>query len=218
MAEYLASKNPQYYDNNILVQSVLLARQKCGSPIEMQGCMKQHLIIFKPNGKYFCKGYLCVVNPVWILTLKIAKMTILMLRLQIRVLKKNFLMRRLIKRNKFFILSQCCHSFLCILEVQSSHSILSKLLEKVLPTRTFLITTDTLSQKWEILSRFYLKLVRSRNAKVKRFYVLPTRIAITPDKIYDTYIDFNDDLELDIYVYNMLIRKASCWDFMFFVP
>ena len=53
-------------------------------------------------------------------------------------------------------------------------------------------------------------MVRSRNAKVKRFYTLPTRIAITLDKIYSTYIDFNDDLELDIYVYNMLIRKASC--------
>ena len=34
---------------------------------------------------------------------------------------------------------------------------------------------------------------------------------------FDTYVDFNDDLELDIYVYNMLIRKASCWDFMFIV-
>ena len=64
--------------------------------------MKQHLNVFKPNGKSFCKEYLCVVNPVCILTLKITQMTILMLRLQIRVLKKNFLMRRLIKTEQIF--------------------------------------------------------------------------------------------------------------------
>ena len=40
--------------------------------------------------------------------------------------------------------------------------------------------------------------------------MLPTRIVITPDDIYDTYVDFNDDLELDIYVHNLLVRKASC--------
>ena len=32
---------------------------------------------------------------------------------------------------------------------------------------------------------------------------------MTPDEIYDTYVDFNDALEVDI-TYNMLIRKASC--------
>ena len=50
-----------------------------------------------------------------------------------------------------------------------------------------------------------------RLGKVNRTIVtLPTRTVITPDDIYDTYVDFNDDLELDIYVYNLLIRKASC--------
>ena len=59
MAEYLASKNPQYYYNTIPVESVVLARQKDGSPIEIQGCMKQHFLIFRPYEKYFCKEYLC---------------------------------------------------------------------------------------------------------------------------------------------------------------
>ena len=55
-----------------------------------------------------------------------------------------------------------------------------------------------------------MKLVRSRNAKVKQFSTLPTRIVITPDEIYDIYVDFKGDLKLDINVYNMLIRKANC--------
>ena len=33
---------------------------------------------------------------------------------------------------------------------------------------------------------------------------------MTPDEIYETHFDFNDDLELDINKYSMLIRKASC--------
>ena len=50
-----------------------------------------------------------------------------------------------------------------------------------------------------------------RLSKVNRTIItLPTSIVITPDDIYGTYVDFNDDLELDIYVYNLLIRKASC--------
>ena len=56
----------------------------------------------------------------------------------------------------------------------------------------------------------YLKLVRSRNAKVKRFSTLPTKIILTPDEIYDSYVDFNEHLELDTSVYNTLIQKASC--------
>ena len=43
--------------------------------------------------------------------------------------------------------------------------------------------------------------------KVNRTIITPPiRIVITPDDIYDIYVDFNDDLELDIYVDNLLIR------------
>ena len=42
-------------------------------------------------------------------------------------------------------------------------------------------------------------------SKVNRTIItLPTRIVITPDDIYDTYVDFNDDLGLDSYVYNFV--------------
>ena len=33
---------------------------------------------------------------------------------------------------------------------------------------------------------------------------------MTPDEIYETYVDFNGYPELDINTYNMLIRKATC--------
>ena len=43
----------------------------------------------------------------------------------------------------------------------------------------------------------YLKLCRSKDIKVKKFKTLPATIAITPDEVYDTYVDFNDELEID---------------------
>ena len=57
---------------------------------------------------------------------------------------------------------------------------------------------------------FYLKAVHSRNSRIKKFSTIPTRIVMRSDEIYDIYVGFKDDLGLDIYTYNMMIRKASC--------
>ena len=44
----------------------------------------------------------------------------------------------------------------------------------------------------------YFIAVRSRNSRVKEFSTIPTRIVMTPDEIYNTYVDFNEDLDFDI--------------------
>ena len=41
----------------------------------------------------------------------------------------------------------------------------------------------------------------------KTFSTIQTRFVMTPDEIYHTYVDFNEDLELDINTYNI---KAGC--------
>ena len=51
----------------------------------------------------------------------------------------------------------------------------------------------------------YLKAVWSRYTRVSKLSKIPTRIVMTPDEIYDTYVDFNNDPELHIITYNMLI-------------
>ena len=55
---------------------------------------------------------------------------------------------------------------------------------------------------------------------------MPTRIVIAPDDIYDTYVDFNDDLELDTDIYKMLLEKQvvkililfAVWNFKSCIP
>ena len=56
---------------------------------------------------------------------------------------------------------------------------------------------------------YYLKLCRSKDIKVKKFTILPAKIAVTPDEVYDTDVDINDDLEIDCSIYSMLIAKAK---------
>ena len=57
---------------------------------------------------------------------------------------------------------------------------------------------------------YYLKLCRSKDIKIKKFTILLAKIAVTPDEVYDTYVDINDDLEeIDCNIYNKLIAKAK---------
>ena len=123
MAEYLSSKNLQYYYNTIPVESLALARQNVGNPIELTGCMKQHLIISKPKEKIFCKEYLCDFNSCLQFdfenyTNKDA-ITMIMVMIMIQTVRKK-LMRKLINPNKFLNLSLYHHLHLCPLVLQSS--------------------------------------------------------------------------------------------------
>ena len=54
----------------------------------------------------------------------------------------------------------------------------------------------------------YLKLVRSRNISMKQLESLYNAIYLSTDEIYDTYVDINSNLQLDINIYNSLLYKA----------
>ena len=56
---------------------------------------------------------------------------------------------------------------------------------------------------------YYLKLCRSKDIKVKKITILPAKIPVTTDEVYDTDVDINDDLEINSNTYNMLIAKAN---------
>ena len=73
------------------------------------------------------------------------------------------------------------------------------------PYRHFVVKSERYFQG------YYLKLCRSKDIKVKKFTILPAEIAVTPDEVYDTYVDISDDLEIDCNIYNMLIAKAKYW-------
>ena len=56
---------------------------------------------------------------------------------------------------------------------------------------------------------FYLKMARSKNVGKKKYQTLPTEIVFSPDEVFDTYIEFSEDLYLDINIHNSLLQKAN---------
>ena len=56
---------------------------------------------------------------------------------------------------------------------------------------------------------FYLKMARSKNVAKKKYQILPTEIVFSPDEVFDTYMEFSEDLYLDINIHNSLLQKAS---------
>ena len=53
-----------------------------------------------------------------------------------------------------------------------------------------------------------LKIGRSRSISMKQLAVLPSDIYLSPDVIYDTFVDINTNLQLGINIYNSLLCKA----------
>ena len=56
--------------------------------------------------------------------------------------------------------------------------------------------------------RYYFKFSRSRSISFKQLQVLPTSIVLSPDEIYDTYVDIDEKMQLGINVCNILLQKA----------
>ena len=208
MVDYLASKNPQYYYNMIPVESLVIKRQIDGNPMEIMGCMKQHLIIFKPKKNVFYKEYLC--DCISCLQFDFDNCS-----------NENTVDNDDTDLEVFDEETDQTEQIFDFITVPSFVSLFSGTTIELLyfvqitgkgvaeedisdPYRHFVL------EGMRYVKGLYLKAVRSRNPMVKKFTTLPTKIVVTPDEIYDTYVDFNDDLELDINTYKMLIRKASC--------
>ena len=210
MAEYLAMKNSQYYYTTISAESLVLARQKDGNPIEFPGCMKQHIIVFKPNEKMFCKEYLsdCTSG----------------LQFDFENCAHEEADNNSDADKLEDIFDEELDQSEQIFDFITAPSFVSLYSDNSIEPLYFVQITGKgvaeghisdpyghfVAKGEKYFQGFYLKLGRSRNAKVKRFSTISTKIVIAPDEIYDTYVDFNDELELDINVYNMLIRKANC--------
>lgn len=211
MVDYLKSKNPQYYYEIISAKNVVLERQrKSAQPIEIPGCMKQHLMIYKPNEPIFCKEYLCDCTSCLQFDFeKCLSETVDDVddNVELDFEEEDCEVDQTDQLFDFitvpsFITLYTGSTIEPLYFVQLTGKGIS---EKDLsdPYGHFIAKGD------KYFEGLYLKLCRSRNANVKRFSTLPTKIVISPDEIYDSYVEFNDELELDTNIYNSLNQKAS---------
>ena len=49
----------------------------------------------------------------------------------------------------------------------------------------------------------YLKSFRSQNISFKKFDVLPMSAIITPEEVYDTYVEIDNNMLLNVKIYNI---------------
>ena len=189
IAKYLASQNLQYYYHTIPVESVVPAQQKDSSPIELQGCMKQHLIIFRPNEKYFCKEYLCDFTSFLHFDFENCTDEDVYVELEDELEDTNseeeLFDEKIDQTEQIF-------DFITVPSFVSLYS--GKSIEPLFFVQVSRngVAEENISDpcghfvaKGErYFEGLHLKLVHSRNVEVKQFSTLPTRIVIAPDESY----------------------------------
>lgn len=74
---------------------------------------------------------------------------------------------------------------------------------------SYVILTVMLSYQERYFKGHCPTLIRSRNISLKKLETLSTVIYLSPDELYNAYIDINCNLPLDISIYNSLLRKAK---------
>ena len=211
MVQYLSAKNPRYYCSTIPVKSLVLAPQNVGNLIKLPSCMKQYLIIFRPKEKIFCKDYFCYCNSCLQFNFKNCTNEDAVhyddkdeendLNCEEEIDEEIDQFQQVFE----FITAPPFVSLCSGTTVEPLYFV--QITGKDVAEDAFLILMVTLLPRAKSTYKgLYLKLVPSRNSKIKPFSTLSTRIIIGPDEIYDNYVDFND-LELDIDIYKMLIRK-----------
>ena len=55
----------------------------------------------------------------------------------------------------------------------------------------------------------YLKRIRSHSKNHKQFKVIMTTVVFEPSDIYDTHVNIDENLQIDINIYNTLLLKAN---------
>ena len=212
MVGYFASKNPQYYCQTVPVESLVLVRQKDDSPIEIPGCMKQHLIVFKPKQTIFCKEYLCDCASCLQFDFENCNSEAAYDAADVDndgIGCENEYDEEIDQTEHIFEFITV-PSFVPLYSGSSIEPLyFVHVTGKGVAEEDMSDPYGHFVQKGErYFQGLYLELVRSRNGKVKLISTLPTKIILTPDEIYDSYVDFNEHLELDTSVYNLVIQKA----------
>ena len=211
IVNYLTVKNPQFSYTHVPTGDLGSKRENENQILEIPNCMKQHLIVFTRNSSVLCKEYLCPC------------VTCLQFKFDECMneetqpcdsVKERSTVKTDLDDDDEVDQSEQMYDFV---EVPSFVSLFSgrtieplyfmKVLEKG-------VATDNLSDPY---NRFiargeryfkgcYLKIAKSKNISFKQFQ---TPIVVSPDEIYDTYVDTIESLQLDINVFQPLDSKSK---------
>lgn len=211
IVDYLTNKNPHFSYTNVPTAEVTAERCNENIPMEIKNCMKQHMMVFEAGKKVVLKEYLCDCGPCLRFEFEHCEKDEQQVDSD-EVLDEEYFDDEDFEENRD-------EQIFDFVEIPSFVSLFTGVHAEPL---YFLKVTDKgianakLSDAYGHIilpgTRYfkgnYLKSVRSKNISFKQFEILPTLIVLTPEEIYDTYVDINEKMQLDMNVYNTLLQKA----------
>ena len=212
IVDYLPHKCPQFNYEHIPSEDVRIMQK---DSIIIRNCMKQHLIVFTPTDGIFLKEYLCSCSSC--------------LQFNFKECTKESLPNDVSLTDDVESYDESddgddgidkTEQIFNFVDVPSFISLFSsspneppyfvKIVEKVTASEDINDRYGHFISAGEMFFKgFYLKMARSKNVGKKMYQILPTEIVFSPDEVFDTYIEFSEDLYLDINIHNSLLQKAN---------
>ena len=213
IVDYLQIKNPQFCYAHI--DAKYLSRKRRDymehvEPTEIAGCMKQHMFVYTPNSKEnMCKEYLCDCSQCLQLNINNCCCSFQSGEMETLHLEEEF-----VDSSNTENYGQHIFEFIDIpwyiggRTMEPLYFVLVK--EKGVAGEVMKDCYDRVMSAGDMFFRGnYLKLTRSQNPNFKQFQIIQREVLLSPDEVNDTYVDINDDLYMNVNIYNGLITKAQ---------
>ena len=209
-------KNPQFYYPHIDAEYLSRKRRDYMDyvePIEIAGCMKQHMFVYNPNSKeIMCKEYLCDCSQCLQLNFDNCCCSFQSDEMETLNLEEEFVDSSNIENYGQHIFE--------FIDIPSNITLVSGrtmeplyfvlVKEKGVAGEVMKDCYDHVMSVDDMFFRGnYLKPTRSRNPNFKQFQIIQREVLFSPYEVNDTYVGINDDLQMNVNIYNGLITKAQ---------
>ena len=212
IVDYLAKKKPEFCYTNVSALEVVTKRLNMDTPLEIKDYNKQHMMVYQKGKAVVMKEYLCDCDPCRQFDFDNCEKDHEEELVDLEEVDECFLDEDLpIDREEQIFDFVEIPSFVTVLTGVSTEPLyFLKIVENG-------ISNDTLSDNWRhvilpvlrYFTGYYLKPFPSRSMQFKKFELLPLNVFITPDEVYDNYIEINSEMLLHVNVYNELIQKTK---------
>ena len=216
IVDYLTKKKPEFCYTNVSALEVVTKRLNMDTPLEIKDYNKQHVMVYQKGKAVVMKEYFCDCDPCRQFDFDNCEKGGEEELVHLEVLEEVdecFLDEDLpIDRKEQIFDFVEIPSFVTVFTGASAEPLyFLKIVEKG-------TSNDTLSgSNWghfilpglRYFTGYYLKPVRSRSMQFKKFELIRLNVFITPDEVYDTYVEINSEILLDVNVYNELFQKTK---------
>ena len=211
ITNYLAMKKPEFSYTNLPALSIITKHNLPHIPKEIKDCMKPHVMIYESGKEVMVKEYICECDPCRRFDFEECENDSKEEHSEVEI-DDYFADEELdsYQEEQIFDFIEIPSFATLFTGVSCEPLYFVKVVSKG-------IADERLSDSWAHLllpkSRYftghYLKLACSRNILTEKFDLIPLTVYITPDEIYDSYIEIDENLFLDSKIYDAFMQKAK---------